>query len=750
MNLEFIKMRLQKLKQEEDLIVNQVDNAIALFAQSHQLILFNNKLTLIWGLSPAFLEKQPTDEAIFNFIVEQGYWSESQKQQLETYLQTADTANTCFYLQQSNGICLEVYTTLTSDGGRLFTFRDVTTYQQALRSATETQTSLNAEVRRLNFLLQLTERLQPATDLQELGKFALCYLVEVTGAAFGDVKVIIGNGDRRYASAITNQISAQFVATHGEIAVAEMQALLNQGIPYGQGLLWDVVETGEPIFVDEYYKHPKALPGFKHPAIGQLGIFPIPAADGTIIGVLTLESRSLQKLQEAPQQDMLIAACRTLGVAIERVQAQENLLRINEDLERASQMKSEFLASMSHELRTPLNSILGFSDLLLRQSAGSLSDRQLNHVQTIEKSGEHLLQLINDILDLSKIEAGKTELNLKPISIHYLCTECLKMIQVRALKKRLALTLELDYRLEQVNIDERRACQILINLLSNAVKFTPEGGKIKLSSRLAYGSQLEKEYRPDRSAINPSTPYLCLEVQDSGIGIPKHKWHFLFRPFQQVDASLARHHEGTGLGLVLTKRLAELHGGTVSLESEENKGSKFRVWLPLTEMRQEQTGIVSVEFPQQSKINLRLQEPPVSPAKFQSKRVLVVEDQVFNQAFISEVLELEGYKVEMIYDGGTMMQTIYSPLVTPQSLPDLILMDIQLPQVDGFQIIRQLKAHDLWKQVPVVAVTAIAMSGDRDRCLAAGADGYLSKPLKVDELIACVRLYTDTAPKEIN
>lgn len=750
MNLESIEMRLQTLKQEQDLIVNQVDNAIALFDQSHQLILFNNKLTQIWGLSPPFLETKPTDEVLFNLIVEQGYWSESQKQNLETYLETADTANTCLYVQQSNGICLEVYTTLTSDGARLFTFRDVTRYQQALRSASETQASLNAEVRRLNFLLQLTELLQPATDLKELGKFALSYLVEVTGAAFGDVKVIMGNGNQRYANAMTNQITGQFIATHGEIAVAQMEALLNQGIPYGEGLLWDVVETGEPLFVEDYYKHPKALAGFKHPAIGQLGIFPIPAADGTIIGVLTLESRSLQRLQEAPQQDMLIAACRTLGVAIERVLAQENLLRINEDLERASQMKSEFLASMSHELRTPLNSILGFSDLLLRQSAGSLSVRQLNYVQTIERSGEHLLQLINDILDLSKIEAGKVELNLRPISIHYLCTECLKMIQVRALKKRLALTLELDYRLEQVNIDERRACQILINLLSNAVKFTPEGGQIKLSSRLAYGSQLEKEYRPDRSAINPSTPYLCLEVEDSGIGIPRHKWHLLFRPFQQVDASLTRHHEGTGLGLVLTKRLAELHGGTVSLESEVNQGSKFRVWIPLTEMRQQQTRMVDFAFPVESKINLQLQEPSDSPAKCENKRVLVVEDQPYNQAFISEVLELEGYKVEMIYDGGTMMQTIYSPLVTKQSLPDLILMDIQLPQVDGIQIIRQLKAHDLWKSVPVVAVTAIAMSGDRDRCLAAGADAYLSKPLKVDELIACVRLYTNPESKEVN
>jgi signal transduction histidine kinase/AmiR/NasT family two-component response regulator len=747
MNLESIEMGLQELKQEQGLIVNQVDTAIALFDQSHQLILFNNKLVELWGFSPEFLNQKPTDEVIFNHIVEQSDWTESQKQQLETHLQTTETVNTCFYLQQTNSICLEVYTTVTSEGGRLFTFRDVTGYQQALCSASQTQASLNAEVRRLNFLLQLTEKLQPATDLQELGKFALSYLVEVTGAAFGDVKVIMGDGNQRYASAITNQISGQFIATYGEVAVAQMQALLTQGIPYNQGLLWDVVETGEPIFVDDYYKHPKALQEFRHPAIGQLGIFPIPAADGTIIGVLTLESRSLQRLQEAPQQDMLIAACRTLGVAIERVQAQENLLRINEDLERASQMKSDFLASMSHELRTPLNSILGFSDLLIRQSAGSLSERQIGYIQTIEKSGEHLLQLINDILDLSKIEAGKVELDLKPISIHYLCTECLKMIQLRAVKKRLGLTLELDYRLEQVNIDERRACQILINLLSNAVKFTPEGGQIKLCSRLAYGSELEKEYRPDRSPINSSTPYLCLEVQDSGIGIPQSKWHLLFRPFQQVDASLTRHHEGTGLGLVLTKRLAELHGGTVSLESEENQGSKFRVWIPLTEMRQPQTGMARIEFHPESKINLQLREPTVSPAKFHSKRVLVVEDQPYNQAFISEVLELEGYKVELIYDGGTMMHTIYSPLVTSQSLPDLILMDIQLPQVDGFQIIRQLKAHDLWKQVPVVAVTAIAMSGDRDRCLAAGADAYLSKPLKVDELIACVHLYTNSEQK---
>ncbi|MBD2183883.1 hybrid sensor histidine kinase/response regulator [Aerosakkonema funiforme] len=735
MHPESVELRLEKLKQDQELILDRVDNAIALFDYSHKLVLFNQKLSQIWGFSPEWLQSKPTYETVFAELVTRGFWSEVQKKQLASTIEPAEVENVSYYIEQSNGVCLEVYVTVTSDGGRLCTFRDVTTYQQTLKEAALIQANLNAEVRRLAFLLSLTERLQPATELREIGQFALSYLVEVMGAAFGDVKVITGEGIDRQAAIFTNQISGQFIATYGEVAVAEMRALLDRGVPYGQGLLWEVVETGKPIFVEDYYKHPKALAGFRHPAIGQLGIFPIPAADGTIIGVLTLESRSLQKLQEAPQQDMLMAACRTLGVAIERAQAEERLRQINEDLERASQMKSEFLASMSHELRTPLNSILGFSDLLMRQSAGSLSDRQIGYVQTIEKSGQHLLQLINDILDLSKIEAGKTELYPQPISIQYLCTECLKMIQPRADKKRLALSLEIDYRLNKANLDERRVSQILINLLSNAVKFTPEGGQIKLASKLAYGSDLAKEYRPDRSPINPTTPYLCLEVKDSGIGIAREKWHLLFRPFQQVDASLTRRHEGTGLGLALTKRLAELHGGTVSLESVENQGSAFRIWLPLTEMWQESTingQLSSVSDKQQITDKQLLTD---------RKRVLVVEDQVYNQALISEVLELEGYAVELIYDGSTMIDLVYSALVTPESLPDLILMDIQLPEVDGFEIIRHLKAHPLWQNVPVIAVTAIAMAGDRDRCLAAGANGYLSKPLNLDELISTVRSF---------
>lgn len=715
-----------RLTEEQELILNQVDNAIALFNPAGQLIVYNQQLQYLWGLDPEWLSTQPHFDEICNYLIDIGYWREEHQTQLQQAISFCDHQNTALCMLDTQEISVQIDITVTSDRGYLLVFRDLTKYHRS-------QESLEAEVKRLRFLLGLTERLQAGGDLMEIGQFALTYLVKAMNAAFGDLKVISGYGKNRYAGVVTNEISSQFIASYGEPAIAEMQELLNRGIPYGQGLLWDVVETGKPLFVEDYAQHPKAVEGFRHPGIGQLGIFPIPATTGEILAVLTLESRSVQKLQQAPHQDLLFASCRLLGAAIERAQTQELLRQKNQQLERASALKSQFLAAMSHELRTPLNGILGFSDILQRQIGGTLTNRQLNHVKAIEKSGQHLLGLINDILDLSKIEAGKIDLNLEPVSIHELCSSCLKMIQPRADKKKLGLSIELDYKISQVLLDERRVRQILVNLLSNAIKFTSEQGYIKLSGKLKFGSQIEGDYRPDYATVNPNTPYLCIEVQDSGIGIPPEKWHLLFRPFQQVDSSLSRRHEGTGLGLALTKRLAELHGGTISLQSEEGVGSTFRVWLPATEILSPPTkSDPSEEFKHEQIL------PEVS-----AKRILIVEDQPSNQVLMAEYLESLGYFIELICDGQTMLETIQSNLISEQMLPDLVLMDIQLPEVDGFELIRQIKNHSLWHRVPVVAVTALAMPGDRDRCLAAGAYTYLSKPFKLAELNSTIKSIID-------
>jgi signal transduction histidine kinase/ActR/RegA family two-component response regulator len=727
---ENINKQVVRLTEEQELVLNQVDNAIAFFNPAGQLILYNQPLQNLWILDSVWLDSQPHFDQIAAFMIETGYWRPEHQTQLQEAIAQTDPQKTTSCLLTFQQMSLQVDITVTSDRGYLLVFRDLTKYHRS-------QESLQAEVKRLRFLLGLTERLQAGGDLIEIGKFALAYLVKAMNAAFGDVKVISGEAQNRYAGVLTNQISSQFIATYGEPAVAEMQDLLNQGIPYGQGLLWDVVDTGKPVFVENYAEHPKAVNSLRHPGIGQLGIFPIPATTGEIIGVLTLESRTVQKLQEAPNQDLLFGACRLLGAAIERAQTQEILRQKNLQLERASALKSQFLAAMSHELRTPLNSILGFSDILQRQIGGTLTNRQLSHVKAIEKSGQHLLGLINDILDLSKIEAGKVDLDLAPVSVHELCSSCLKMIQPRADKKKLALSLELDYRLSPVLLDERRVRQILVNLLSNAIKFTSEGGQVKLSGKLVSGDRIQGDCRPDCSTINSSTPYLCLEVKDSGIGIPQENWHLLFRPFQQVDSSLSRSHEGTGLGLVLTKRLAELHGGTISFQSETGVGSSFRVWLPVTEILTN-----SQDSPQKVVHNLSERDEQIL-SEFTGKRILVVEDQPSNQVLMAEYLESLGYLIELICDGQTMLETIQSDLITETSLPDLVLMDIQLPQIDGFELIRRIKAHPLWQGVPVVAVTALAMTGDRDRCLAAGAATYLSKPFKLAELSSTIKSIID-------
>ncbi len=246
----------------------------------------------------------------------------------------------------------------------------------------------------------------------------------------------------------------------------------------------------------------------------------------------------------------------------------------NEILEQAGRMKSEFLANMSHELRTPLNAIIGFSEVLRDGLLGDLSPQQKEYVNDIFTSGIHLLSLINDILDLSKVEAGKMTLELEPMQVTDLLQSGLQVVREKAMTHHLHLTNEIENGLDGLGdiwLDERKAKQILYNLLSNAVKFTPEGGDVHILAR-----RVGVEAVPGGQFDH----YLEMAVSDTGIGVSAVDQLRLFQPFTQIDSTLARHYEGTGLGLVMVKRLAELHGGAVAMQSEPGKGSTFTVWLP--------------------------------------------------------------------------------------------------------------------------------------------------------------------------
>lgn len=260
----------------------------------------------------------------------------------------------------------------------------------------------------------------------------------------------------------------------------------------------------------------------------------------------------------------------------------------NKQLEEVSQLKSDFLANMSHELRTPLTSIMGFSSVLLQQVFGTLTVKQQEYLSCVHTSGEHLLGLINQLLDLAKIEAGKMELTIETVDLAELCGDALQMIEVRALEKHQHLSLELPIAIESIVVDRQRVLQILLNYLSNAVKFTPEGGTLTLSTRLSSSLELEAQMGAiDQSSLSTrSTPcFLVLSVSDTGIGIPLEKQHLLFQTFQQISGAFNRQDGGTGLGLALNRRLAELHGGTVSFTSTPGVGSTFSVWLPLSDQQ---------------------------------------------------------------------------------------------------------------------------------------------------------------------
>jgi signal transduction histidine kinase len=252
-----------------------------------------------------------------------------------------------------------------------------------------------------------------------------------------------------------------------------------------------------------------------------------------------------------------------------------------EQAETANQAKSEFLANMSHELRTPLNHIIGFTELILNKNVGDLNEVQEDYLGDVHQSSKHLLSLINDILDLSKIEVGKRELNITDVNLRTILQNSLLMIKEKALRRSIKISSGLNGIPEKIPADERSLKQILYNLLSNAIKFTPNHGKIRLETKLTDGSYLSRRPTQKTPSDNDKRPFILISIKDSGIGITADNLLRIFSPFEQVDNSVSRKFEGTGLGLSISRQLVEMHGGKIWAESQgEGQGSMFNFILP--------------------------------------------------------------------------------------------------------------------------------------------------------------------------
>jgi PAS domain S-box-containing protein len=390
----------------------------------------------------------------------------------------------------------------------------------------------------------------------------------------------------------------------------------------------------------------------------------------------------------------------------------------NVELEDASRMKSEFLANMSHELRTPLNAIIGYSEVLKDGLAGDMLDQQRVFVGDIFDSGNHLLSLINDILDLSKVEAGKMTLDLEAAQLSAIFQNSVSIVREKAANRGIRLAVEGAEELGSIQVDQRKVKQILYNLLSNAVKFTVDGGRVTLhASRVprAEVGQLSGSWtgRTFPLADNEYAEFLKITVTDSGIGISPEGLELLFRPFTQIDRGLARKYSGTGLGLAMVKRLAELHGGAVAVASALDIGSSFTVWLPFRLAG-------AVEFTGGGGTVV----PGVVPSAG-LRTALVVESDHKSAELIRLQLEAEGFKVLHADSAEAAMVLAVQQPVT------LITLDILLPNMDGWEFLSRIKQAPELRHVPVLIISIVA---DRSRGFALGAAAVMQKPISRQEL----------------
>ncbi|MBB6445354.1 response regulator [Bacillus benzoevorans] len=629
-------------------------------------------------------------------------------------------------------------------------------------------------------LAELSALAQDVLDISGLGERYIQSLVPIVAASYG-VIYIKREGDRPYVEKL---------ASYGDY-------MGKQRVEYGEGLVGQCLLDGKPIRLHDIPKnYIKISSGLGEAEPRSIMILPI-QLNGEVLAVL--EIASIYEFTEF-HDELLQKATEQLGIILNRIQKQmqvhqlleetqtlndelqsqseelqlqqEELRTINEELEGqykqseqrsedlqkakfaleektqqlllSSQYKSEFLANMSHELRTPLNSLLILAQILEENKEGNLTEKQIQYANTIHSSGKDLLGIINEILDISKIESGKVDPQISEIDTRGIISLINNQFSAMAEQKGIHFEVSIDEDVPCIIYsDEQKIYQILKNLVANALKFTVEG------------SVRVKVYRSISKSHPQRTESLAFCVSDTGIGIPKEKQELIFEAFQQADGTTSRKYGGTGLGLSISKGLAALLGGSITVNSNENKGSEFTFILPALvelnathtiERKEAAAAIESKGIYQMNDEELQhggddhsvLEEELIAVREnfLAGKHILLVDDDMRNVFALTTTLESVGIHVHFAENGREALEVL-----NEKPMIDLVLMDIMMPEMDGYDAMKKIREQPALEKLPIIALTAKAMKDDREKCINAGASDYISKPVNIEQLLSLLKVW---------
>ncbi|MEG6586816.1 response regulator [Dendrosporobacter sp. 1207_IL3150] len=629
----------------------------------------------------------------------------------------------------------------------------------------------------LNYqVAEIVKMCQTATDFDSLAKLFLQNITPVVGASYG-------------VFYLTEEINGEKYLVN--ICSFASDNLDTQLIKYGEGLVGQCAVNKEPIMVknipEDYIKITSGL-GKANPQM--IMILPI-EFENEILGVVELASfgsfgRIEQKLlteaanfagvtlsiinsrmrvenllkESQIQAEELQEQSEELRTQQEELNAQQQeLIAINEQLEeqysqaeiksrelekaktaleehakqlsQSSKYKSEFLANMSHELRTPLNSLLILAQVLTENKDGNLSQKQIEYANTIQSSGYDLLNLINDILDLSKIESGRMELNLTEVKVEELCEDIGNSFKIIARRKGLEFITDINTDTPTlIYTDEHRLKQVLKNLLSNALKFT-ESGSIRL------------EFKPTSIDLLPSVKgernienVVAISVIDTGIGIASDKQDIIFKAFRQADGTTSRKYGGTGLGLTISRDIAKLIGGFIDVKSSLGQGSNFTLYIPNYAKETHVAVVHEAAASLTETSSIEFDDFYTQQEVLEGKKVLIIDDDMRNLFALTTALENQKMEVLVSENGQEGIE-----ILKVQPHIDIILMDVMMPEMDGYTAIQIIRDIPKFKDIPIIALTAKAMKNDREYCLQAGASDYISKPINLEQLLSLMRVW---------